>query len=268
MKAIKHIRAGLLNIEIIGTVPEPDLHKRRRGARSKPTSAAMQFYNNKSSWQELELVIANNFRKGDFVLTLTYDDDHLPKSRSEANKRLSKFLKKLRSVLRLRGSELKYLYVTEGYHDRESHNRFGDDSELEHRRWHHHIVINTGDIDEIRSLWENGENVKAEPVDIHYYRELAKYLTKEAREFGRSKPGERTWNGSRNLDRNYSVEYIDLPIDGVTLTAPEGAIDYMQFREKNPYGFADCIGARYLLYPQETPPPPSYATGRKSNKAL
>lgn len=268
MKAIKHIRAGLLNIEIIGTVPDRDFQKRRRGSRSRPTSAAMQFYNNKSSWQELELTLANNFGRGDYVVTLTYDDDHLPQGRSEANKRLSKFFRKLRPVLKMRGAELKYLYVTEGFHDREIHDRFGDDGELEHRRWHHHVVINTGDIDEIRSLWENGENVKAEPVDIHYYRELAKYLTKEAREFGRSKPGERTWNCSRNLNRDYTVEYIDLPTDSVTLTAPEGAIDYMTFREKNPYGYADCIGARYLLYPQETPPPPSYAAGRKSNRAL
>ena len=104
--------------------------------------------------------------------------------------------------------------------------------------------------------------VRIEPVDIHYYRELAKYLTKEAREFGRAKPGEKVWSPSRNL-RKYEVEYIEIPIDGVTLSPPPGAVDYMQFTEKNPYGFADCVGARYLLFPEEAPPEYSYAKGRK-----
>lgn len=264
-KAIKHIRAGLLNIEVIGSIPEPK-ERRGRAPRSKQTCAAQMFYNNKCSWQELELIIANNFRKGDSVVTLTYDDLHLPPSKSAAKSFVRKFLRKLREVRKRRDETLLYVYTTEGFHGREQDDLFGWDSALEDKRVHHHLVVNGRDIDELRSLWEYGE-LRAEPVDIHYYRELAKYMTKEARDEGRSKPGERTWCCSRNIDRDFEVEYIEIPMDGVTLVAPEGAIDYTQFHEKNPYGFADCIGARYLLYPKEIASPPSYAHGRKSKTA-
>lgn len=266
MKAIKRIRAGLLNYEILGKVPEPK-ERRGRAPRSRATCAAQLFYNNKRSWQEAELVIAKNFGSGDMVVTYTYDEEHLPKSKAGAQKCLHKHFRKLRTALRRRGIELKYLYVTEGFHDKMENEYFNDDGEMENRRWHHHVVVNASDADELRSLWEYGY-VRVEPLNVHYYQELAKYLTKEAREFGRAKPGERTWNSSRNLDRKVEVEYIDIPIESVTLTAPEGAIDYTQFHEKNPYGYADCIGARYLLYPKETPPPLSYAAGRKSKKDL
>lgn len=262
MKAIKHIRAGLLNIEVIGTIPDGSQKKRRRGARTKTTSAAMQFYNNKCSWQELELIIANNFGKGDTVVTLTYDDTHLPDNKNMAKQQIRKFLRKLREVRKRRGEELRYIYVTEGFHRAEDSTPFGQDTSWENGRLHHHMVVNGREVEELRSLWECGE-IRAEPVDIHYYRELAKYLTKEAREFGRAKPGERTWCCSRSVDRRIAVAYIELSLDGITLTAPEGAIDYIQFHEKNPYGYADCIGARYLLYPVEIRPTPCYAIGRK-----
>ena len=104
--------------------------------------------------------------------------------------------------------------------------------------------------------------MRIEPVDVHYYKELAKYLTKEAREFGRARPGERSWRASRNL-RRYEVEYIEIASDSVTLTPPPGAVDYVQFSEKNPYGFADCVVAEYLLFPEEEGPSYSYTSGRK-----
>jgi hypothetical protein len=107
--------------------------------------------------------------------------------------------------------------------------------------------------------------VRIEPLDVHYYQELAKYLTKEAREFGRAKPGERSWRASRNL-KKYEVEYIDIPSDSVTLAPPSGAVDYVQFSEKNPYGFADCTGARYLLFSALPTQTYSYTRGRQTRK--
>lgn len=263
-KAIKHIRAGLLHIEVIGTVPEGRRDRRGRAGRSRPTSPAQQFYNNKCSWRAAELHLAANFGGRDMVLTLTYDDAHLPLDKKSADACLKKFFRKLRAVRRRRGQELKYIYVTEGFHGKGEDDAFGGDGELEDRRLHHHVVVNgtgPGDLEEIRSLWQYGGYLRAEPVDVHYYRELAKYLTKEAREFGRGKPGERTWRASRNLIK-YEVEYIEIPSDSVTLAPPAGAVDYVQFCEHNPYGFADCIGARYLLYEDREAPGYSYTRGR------
>lgn len=267
-KAIKHITAGLLNIEVIGTVPDPQAGRRRRSGRCRVTSAAQQFYNNKCSWRELELQLAANFGSNDMVITYTYDDDHLPPDKKTGDKLLQKHFRKLRAARRLRGQELKYVYATEGFHGAQEDEYFGDDKELEDRRIHHHVVMNrvsTDDLEEIRSLWPYGGYIRIEPLDVHYYQELAKYLTKEAREFGRVKSGERSWRASRNLVK-YDVEYIDIPSDSVTLAAPAGAVDYIQFAEKNPYGFADCIGARYLMFSTPQVPSYSYTRGRKPKK--
>ena len=82
------------------------------------------------------------------------------------------------------------------------------------------------------------------------------------RHFAGSWTGERTWRGSRNL-KKYEVEYIDIPSDSVTLAPPAGAVDYETFSERNPYGFADCIGARYLLFPEREPGQYTYNRGRR-----
>lgn len=263
-RAIKHIKAGLLHVEIIGTVPEREPGRRRAG-RCRPTCAAQQFYNDKCSWMELELHLAANFGSHDLVLTLTYDDAHLPADKAAAAKCFQSFVRKWRTARKRRGEELRYIYVTEGWHGKSEDEWFGGDGRLEDRRLHHHVVgngVGPGDLEEIQSLWQYGGYVRVEPVDVHYYRELAKYLTKEAREFGRGRPGERVWRSSRNLIK-YEVEYIEIPTNSVTLSAPPGAVDYVQFSEKNPFGFSDCVGARYLLFPEESPPEYSYVKGRK-----
>lgn len=264
-KAIKHITAGLLHIEVIGTVPNQPIGGKRRSGRSRPTCAAQQFYNDKCSWRELELMIAANFDGNDMVVTFTYDDAHLPETKKDADSQLQKFYRRIRSVRAMRQQNLKYIYTTEGYHGAQHDDYFGTDGELEDKRLHHHVVLNRQDVcdyEELRSLWGGGGYIRIEPLDIHYIRELAKYLTKEVREFGRSKPGQRSWRASRNLVK-YEVEYIEIPSDSVTLSAPPGAVDYEQFSEKNPYGFSDCIGARYLLYPTAPKPSFSYAHGRR-----
>lgn len=269
-RAIKHITAGMLHIEVIGTVPERPPGSRGRASRCKPTSAAQQFYNDKCSWRSLELLLAANFGRRARVLTLTYDDRHLPQDKPAADRELARFIRRYRAVLRRRGTELQYIYVTEGFHERRGYDWIGEDGSLEDRRLHHHMVINiTGedDLEEIRSLWGGGGYIRAEPLDVHYYRELAKYLTKEAREFGRPKPGERTWRCSRNL-RKPTVEYIEIPSDSVTLAPPYGAVDYEQFCERNPYGYGDCIGARYLLFPAAERPGYSYTTPRARDKRI
>lgn len=270
-RAIKHIRAGLFHVEALGTAPEQGPGRRRSGP-CLPTSPAQQFYNDKCSWKECRLSLAANFARGDWVVTPTYDDAHLPPDRQEADKCLQKFIRRLRAARRKRGEALRYIYATEGLHGREARSRcdnsgarFDDDGPLEDCRLHHHMVLNgtgPGDWEEIRSLWQGGGYVRIEPVDVHYYKELAKYLTKEAREFGRAKPGERSWRGSRNLLK-YQVEYIEIPSDSVTLSAPPGAVDYVQFTEKNPYGYADCVVAEYLLFEDTAVPRYSYTEGRK-----
>ena len=69
-----------------------------------------------SAWHKLEVVIAANFSYQDLVLTLTYDDEHLPPSKREAVRLLKRFLIQLRSERQRHGQDLKYVYVTESKH--------------------------------------------------------------------------------------------------------------------------------------------------------
>lgn len=262
-KAIKHIKAGELHIEVIGQIPDQE-HK-RRSARTRRTSPAQAFYNNKCSWQELELVIATNFTNDDWVVTYTYDNDHLPKDKKAAQKELQKHFRKVRAVRRLRGADLLYAYTTEGYHKKSAVDFLGEDGYLEDGRLHHHVVLNglgPGDREELQSLWHGGGYIRVEPLDLRYVRELAKYMTKEAREFGRPKPGERTWNASRNL-KKYEVTYEEIRSNSVTLAAPPGAEYCTAFDEVNPYGFGHCIGIRYFLREQRPRRRYSYNLGRR-----
>lgn len=263
-KRLKHIRAGLVNYDYLIAVPAKGDSPRVRAAKRAASSAAQQYMNLKNSWRELELKLAANFGSKDHVVTFTYDDNHLPADKEEAGKEFQKFVRKLRGVRRRRLDDLLYVYVTEGFHSKSAYSFLLEDGHLEDRRLHHHVVLNwtgPGDYDELRSLWHGGGYIRIEPLDVHYYRELAKYMTKEAREFGRPKVGERTWRASRNL-KSYEVEYTDIPSDSMTLAPPFGAVDYESFGEANPYGYAMFVGARYLLY-KEVDPGLSYTEGRR-----
>ena len=90
-------------------------------------------------------------------------------------------------------------------------------------RIHHHLVLNgtEKDYELIRSLWVNGSNVEIDYVDVYGYEELARYLTKEARESG-SPNSARTWVPSMGLAHpTTESDWVD---DNLTLAAPPGAI--------------------------------------------
>lgn len=268
MKRLKSVTAGLLHYDFLVPVTVPTGTPGQRGAKRQPSSITQIFANLKNSWWECELRIAANFAQGDLVVTLTYDDLHLPKTKQKADRVLyEKFIRKLRQVRKRRGQELRCLYVTEGYHGRCSCDGFLDDTEWEDHRLHHHLVLNgvgSGDMEEIKSLWIYGCYVRIEPLDIHYYRELAKYLTKEARDFGRGKVGERTWKCTRNL-KPATVEYDDVR-DNITLAAPIGAVDYEHIDNPNPGGYGEIIWTRYLLIPDEVAPMYTYTRGRRPQR--
>lgn len=57
---------------------------RARSSKRKLSSEAQKRMNAKYSYQKLELMLAANFLPGDLIVTLTYDDRHLPRSREEA----------------------------------------------------------------------------------------------------------------------------------------------------------------------------------------
>lgn len=186
---LKRIRAGRLVREVLWTPAFPSDNPKTRAEKTRCSTEARRKINDRTSWQKLKTVLATNFSGSDIVMTATYDDRHIPYNRDDARMRLSRFLRALRKQRREHGQELRYVYCTEDKH--------GDG------RLHHHIVLNgTGeDFAVLRSLWTYGQNLHFELLDIYGYEELARYLTKEAREFGHAWVGARSWVGSRNLKK-------------------------------------------------------------------
>lgn len=232
----KKIQAGRLVREVLWSAAFPRDEPRARAAKAKCSTAARQAMNDKLSWRKLQMSLAANFDGGDLVVTLTYGDEHLPKSRDEARKRIKSFLSLLRGVRRKRKAETLYLYNIESLH--------------ENGRWHHHMVINgTGaDYDEIRSLWKYGSDVEFERLDIYGYEALAKYLTKEAAD-GMREVGSRSWVGSINLKKP-TVHPTEWVPGNMRLEPPANA--YIIHRE----GFDNEWGRfAYVEYLLPEPPP-------------
>ena len=204
----------------------------RRQVKALVSTPARESLNAKLSWQKLMLLLAANFKSSDLVVTLTYREDALPRNRDEAAKRIRYFIRLLRSRRQLDGVGLKYAYTTEGYHT--------------HGRLHHHLIINsTGqDFDVIRDLWRRwGDNVDFERFGWDGPERWGKYLTKEPREQGRRRIGERSWCVSRNMVRvKPHVEFVPA---GEPLLPPAGAKIVDRAQCDNCYG-RFCYMMAYL----------------------
>lgn len=226
----KIIVAGPLVIETVyPAVPSCGTPK-ARAEKKKLSSAAQQRMNKMYSYQKLELLLAANFRKGDLVCTLTYDDAHLPKSRKAAEGKLKYFREKLARVRRRCGQKLVMAWNIEGKHGE--------------GRYHHHVVINaTGkDYAQLLGLWGQGE-IDIKPLQIdkdRNYGTLAAYMCKEQPE----KPGQRTWSYTRNCAKP-EIETFRVESD-TQIQAPKGALVMGDVSEKNAYGAYRWIKYIYL----------------------
>lgn len=219
----KIIRAGRLWMAVqYSAIRGPDPLTRRE-ARAQISSPARESLNAKLSWQKLMLILAANFKSDDLVVTLTYRDSNLPKTREIADKRLDYFVRLLRAERKPMGLNLLYVRTTEGYHS--------------DGRLHHHFIVNaTGeDYEIIRYLWKrNGDDVDFEWFGEDGAERWAKYLTKEPREKGRRHVGDRTWRTSIHMKKpDVTSELVD---EGDVLLPPEGAFITDKTECQNCYG--------------------------------
>lgn len=182
---LKRIQAGRLVREVLWTPTYPCDSPKAREVKGRTSSAVRRAINQRHAWQRLKLLLAANFTAEDLHVVLTYDNEHLPPNREAARKLLKRLLTELRAARR-QSAGLRYVYNIEGRH--------GD------KRLHHHIVLNAAgnDYETIRSLWKHGNDIDISRIDEWGYEELAKYLTKEARE-GVTGVGSRSYVPSRNL---------------------------------------------------------------------
>ena len=180
---------------------EPLARRRGRAPKSLPQTTIREKLNIRHAYERLAFLIASNFTYSDWMLTLTYDDDHLPPNTY--------------------ARPYRYIYATEGRH--------GD------KRIHHHIILNhyPGEAEVFRRLWPDG-NIKWEPVGKLGFIGLAKYLTKEPMQYGREYVGDRLWTPSRNLEKpRITVEKVP---DNYRPVPPKEAFDVEPELKENKFG--------------------------------
>lgn len=219
----KTITAGPLVYEAIYPLPSPRDPSAVRRGKKKITSDAQQRMNLKYQWQKLELLIAGNFRVNDLVVTLTFDDAHLPGSRSETMARMKAFLKSLRAHRKPWGSETKYIYVIEHNHSRDDP-WMTDVERAQQGRYHVHMILNStgADYGDILESWGNGL-VEMHPFELTRDRTcetLARYFCKEIPDY----VGARKFIPSRGLTRpDIDCQIVD---SSTTLNPPKGSTVY------------------------------------------
>lgn len=122
--------------------------------------------------------------------TFTYESRKLPKSLPDAQKEMSKFIRRLKYYAEKHDfPPLKYIYVTE----------FENDEEKGKHRVHHHVVTNFPDRDVMEDLWRNGgrNNTRRLVADDSGYEGLARYIMKDPK-------GAKRYVASKNLKNRKS----------------------------------------------------------------
>ena len=238
-KTLKQVKAGRLVYAVVYTTPTIGDSPRARQQKQHASCEAREKLNARTSFQKLERLLAANFDTGDLWVTLTYTDEKLPYSRSRAMQRVQRFASNLRKERGKRGEDLRYIYVTEG--------------DYPGGRMHHHMVTNStgADLEEIKRLWNQGDvEIKRLTFDAtNTYEALAVYLTKEPREHGHPKVGERMWVPSLGLLRP-EPETLSVP-DYLTLSAPPDAVA-IEYQPPTKNGFGEYSWIKYLLPKEKT----------------
>lgn len=165
-----------------------------RSVNQSKTSEKQEKVNLRKEIRKLTLKLNANFGYGDYHLVLDYMPSFRPADTEQAKEDRGKFIRKLRTLYRREGKELKYVIVTE----------FGKKGAL-----HHHLVINHGiSTVQIQDLWKKGR-VHFNPLDdTGEYSQLASYMLKN-RKYWKQQGGKgKQYSCSRNLVTPVTEKHI------------------------------------------------------------
>lgn len=232
MKILSTLRAGRVVRQVLFTPRSPNPAQRRRGFSISKEDK--QKANLKTSYEKLLMLVCANFSPGDWWITLSYDDDHLPATREESKKPFRRFMRLFRKYRKDNQDPLKYVYCTQ------LTTRNGG------RRLHHHMIMrweDDADKERIESLWEGGSIVYIRKLrDFEDIMAKAHYMCREPRELGVHVPGEQMWTASRGLVRPVP-KYTTIDSDSVDISVPVGCTELCEPVQIPGYG-----GYKAILY--------------------
>ncbi len=232
MKILSTMRAGRVVRQALYAPKEPNPNRRRR-AIGIPKEEK-QRANLKTSYEKALMLACANFEPGDWWVTVTYDDEHLPNTRNESLPLLRRYFRALRKARAKNNETLRYMYCTQ------LTTRGGG------IRLHHHMIIRAeDDTDEdlIRRSWPYGKIVYIRKLK-NYEDILDKvhYMCREPRELGVHVPGEQMWTASRGLIRP-RAEFTIIDNDAVDISVPVGCTELSEPVQLPGYG-----GYKTIIY--------------------
>ena len=159
--------------------------------KKKETRQAQKNLNDANSRKKLTRLVHANFGPGDYWITLTFSDEHLPKDFKEMEKIRKNFFGKINRLRKKKGLEnARYIYV-------EEEGTYGTE------RYHIHLVMDSDlSKEEVESKWTWGRtNIRT----INYngdesLRGLCNYMTKDPKTYKKMSfrtKGKRTWGRSK-----------------------------------------------------------------------
>lgn len=159
--------------------------------KKKETRQAQKNLNDANSRKKLTRLVHANFGPGDYWITLTFSDEHLPKDFKEMEKIRKNFFGKINRLRKKKGLEnARYIYV-------EEEGTYGT------KRYHIHLVMDSDlSKEEVESKWTWGRtNIRT----INYngdesLRGLCNYMTKDPKTYKKMSfrtKGKRTWGRSK-----------------------------------------------------------------------
>lgn len=203
----------------------------KRDKQKKPSDERIKRSNLRQAEKKLRGLMNENFRDGDYLLTLDFHS-HKPRDSAEMQKAAAGFIKKLRYRLKKQGINPKYIYVME----------IGPRGSR-----HLHMVIEKCGLENVLECWTYG-GVHCSPLYTDgQYRQIAAYFLKYALKTEATEErliGKR-WYRSRNLRKPKIIKRIVLS-NTFKESAPDKAGWYLD-KDSESRGITEA-GYQYYSY--------------------
>lgn len=154
-----------LEVDIVAVTNMPEKGKKKK----EKSTQIQQNLNDKRSKRKFVQIANTNFGEGDFHISATYNEKHLPMTLEKAEKNVHNYLDRIkRRMKKVAGKDLKYMLVTEYTPEEGEEEQILEetaDKSTKAVRIHHHIILN-GELsrDDLELMWSatriNWEKVK------------------------------------------------------------------------------------------------------------